>query len=97
MSPCRVLLCYQMICVFNQEHFPTMLAESPVSVCLIRILALLDGIEATRQIKKALPRTSIIGFSVQTDATIHRVMHEAGAVTFLARSGLLNCLRSSKR
>lgn len=45
----------------------------------------LDGIEATRQIKKALPRTSIIGFSVQTDATIHRVMHEAGAVTFLAK------------
>jgi DNA-binding NarL/FixJ family response regulator len=45
----------------------------------------LDGIEATRRIMQALPRTSVIGFSVQTDATIHRAMHEAGAVTFLAK------------
>jgi len=45
----------------------------------------LDGIEATRRIMQALPRTSIIGFSVQTDATIHRAMHEAGAITFLGK------------
>ena len=45
----------------------------------------LNGIEATRQIKEALPRTSIIGFSIQSDATIRREMHEAGAATFLAK------------
>lgn len=45
----------------------------------------LNGIEATRQIKEALPRTSIIGFSIQSDATIRREMQEAGAVTFLAK------------
>ena len=45
----------------------------------------LNGIDATRQIKEALPRTSVIGFSVQSDPAIRRVMHDAGAATFLAK------------
>ena len=45
----------------------------------------LNGIDATRQIKKALPRTSVIGFSVQSDSAISRVMHDAGAATLLAK------------
>ena len=45
----------------------------------------LNGIDATWQIKKALPRTSVIGFSVQSDPAIRRVMHDAGAATFLAK------------
>ena len=45
----------------------------------------LNGIDATRQIKKALPRTSVIGFSVQSDSAISRVMHDAGAATLLGK------------
>ena len=45
----------------------------------------LNGIDATRQIKKALPRTSVIGFSVQSDPAIRRVMLDAGAATLLAK------------
>ena len=45
----------------------------------------LDGIEATRRIKQALPHTVVIGFSVQTDASVHGSMREAGAVTVLEK------------
>ncbi len=45
----------------------------------------LNGIDATRRITEALPRTSVIGFSVQTDRATHRAMSEAGAATFLAK------------
>ena len=45
----------------------------------------LNGIDATRRITEALPQTSVIGFSVQTDRATHRAMSEAGAVTFLAK------------
>jgi DNA-binding NarL/FixJ family response regulator len=44
-----------------------------------------NGIDATRRIREALPRTSVIGFSVQTDQATHRAMAEAGAAIILAK------------
>jgi len=45
----------------------------------------LDGIEATRRIKQASPRTLVIGLSIQTNATVRGSMREAGAVTVLEK------------
>jgi DNA-binding NarL/FixJ family response regulator len=44
-----------------------------------------NGIDATRRIREALPQTSVIGFSVQTDQATHQAMAEAGAAIILAK------------
>ncbi len=45
----------------------------------------LDGVAATRQIKRDLPRTAIIGISVQDSAQIEQAMLSAGAAKFLTK------------
>jgi PAS domain S-box-containing protein len=46
-------------------------------------MPVMDGIEATRRIAQALPRTTIIGLSVQTVGQVEIAIKEAGAVAFL--------------
>lgn len=45
----------------------------------------LDGVAATRQIKRDLPRTAVIGISVQDSAQIEQAMMSAGAAKFLTK------------
>lgn len=45
----------------------------------------LDGIEATRRIKRALPQTCVIGMSALDHAMINEAMLEAGASAFVAK------------
>jgi CheY-like chemotaxis protein len=47
----------------------------------------MDGIEATRQIKKVLPGTCIVGLSVDGDSERLPTMLEAGASAFLEKDG----------
>ncbi len=46
----------------------------------------MDGIEATRQIKAALPNVRVIGLSMHEDEHIARTMRDAGAETFLSKT-----------
>lgn len=52
----------------------------------------MDGIEATRQIKKSQPATIVIGLSVQDAAHVGAVMREAGAVAFLNKEAAVEDL-----
>lgn len=45
----------------------------------------MDGIEATRRLNKELPRTIVIGLSVNNDKEVEKAMREAGAVSFLTK------------
>jgi len=45
----------------------------------------MDGIEATRQLKKELPGTIFIGLSVDNNEAVEEAMREAGAVSFLTK------------
>lgn len=45
----------------------------------------LDGIEATRRLKKELPGTSVIGLSVSNNKEVEKAMRNAGAVSFLTK------------
>lgn len=45
----------------------------------------LDGIEATRQLKKELPGTIVIGLSVDNNKAVVELMREAGAVCYLTK------------
>jgi CheY-like chemotaxis protein/two-component sensor histidine kinase len=45
----------------------------------------LDGVAATRQIKRDLPATAVIGISVQDSAQIEQAMLSAGAAKFLTK------------
>jgi DNA-binding NarL/FixJ family response regulator len=43
----------------------------------------MDGVQATRLIKRNLPRTTIIGLSVNESAMVKQSLMEAGASTYL--------------
>jgi PAS domain S-box-containing protein len=47
----------------------------------------LNGIEATRRIRQRWPQTLIIGLSVQDDETTAKSMLDAGATSFISKSG----------
>ena len=55
-------------------------------------MPVMDGIEATRRIKDALPDTIVIGLSVQTIAHVGHEMREAGAVAFLNKEAAVEDL-----
>ena len=46
----------------------------------------MDGIEATRRIKRIAPDTKVIALSVEEDYPMPRVMLEAGAIGYLSKS-----------
>jgi DNA-binding NarL/FixJ family response regulator len=45
----------------------------------------LDGVEATRRIKQALPEVHVIGLSLQDDIVTREVMEMAGASAYLSK------------
>ena len=45
-----------------------------------------NGMEATRQIKRRQPHIVIVGFSLHADASVARVMAEAGADAYVAKT-----------
>ena len=47
----------------------------------------MDGIEATRRITEALPRTKIIGLSMYEGSDMAQRMREAGAVDYMPKAG----------
>ncbi len=52
-------------------------------------LPYLDGIEATRRIKKECPRTLVIGISGHFAPPLYNAMRTAGAVAFVCKSQVL--------
>lgn len=52
----------------------------------------LDGIEATRLIKEAMPSTIVIGLSVQNAGHVGMAMREAGAIAFLNKEAAVEDL-----
>jgi DNA-binding NarL/FixJ family response regulator len=55
-------------------------------------MPVMDGIEATRRIKDALPDTIVIGLSVQNIAHVGHEMREAGAAAFLNKEAAVEDL-----
>jgi two-component system response regulator DegU len=49
-------------------------------------MPILNGVEATRHVAPAYPRVSIIGLSMQDDASVIERMRAAGAVAFLSKA-----------
>ena len=64
-------------------------------------MPLLDGIEATRLIRAALPGVRVIGFSTYDEPEVRQLMMEAGAETYLVKGGpceaLFAALRGGRR
>jgi len=52
-------------------------------------LPYLNGIEATRNIKKALPRTTVVGMSGNYTPQVYSAMRTAGAVSFMCKEQVL--------
>mgnify|MGYP001169657324 CR=1 FL=1 len=48
-------------------------------------MPVVDGIEATRQLKRELPQISVIGLSVDNNQQVQHMMLSAGAVAFLTK------------
>lgn len=57
----------------------------------------LNGVEATRRIKKEMPDTRIIGLSMHTESDMAEQMYEAGASVFLTKGGPAEALVSAIR
>lgn len=45
----------------------------------------MNGLEATRRIKRMMPEVAVIGLSVQEDPTLEQLMFEAGASVYLSK------------
>jgi PAS domain S-box-containing protein len=62
-------------------------------------MPVMDGMEATRRIKKEFPEVRVIGLSMYNDEQIERVMRQAGAEAFLSKAGssadLLKAIRGA--
>ena len=54
-----------------------------------------DGIEATRQLKKEMPGTIVIGLSVDNSKQVESVMRDAGAVAFLTKDVAIEQLHAT--
>jgi DNA-binding NarL/FixJ family response regulator len=52
----------------------------------------LDGIEATRVLKRKHPRVSVIGPSIHTAGSIEAAMRDAGAVAFINKEAAADAL-----
>lgn len=57
----------------------------------------MNGVEATRQIKTALPHVKIIGLSVQSEEKMAALMREAGASAYLSKGGAAEVLSTTIR
>jgi CheY-like chemotaxis protein/anti-sigma regulatory factor (Ser/Thr protein kinase) len=49
-----------------------------------------NGLEATRRIKRMMPEIAVIGLSVQEDPTLEQFMYEAGASAYLSKGTAFN-------
>ena len=58
-------------------------------------LSRLDGIEATRRIKTAVPDITIIGLSVHNDERMRRAMVDAGATRLVSKDAGLDSLTTA--
>lgn len=55
----------------------------------------MDGIEATRQLKRELPATIVVGLSVANTKHVEEVMLNAGAVAFLTKDAAIEQLHET--
>jgi CheY-like chemotaxis protein len=55
-------------------------------------MPLMNGIEATRNIRNVYPGIQVVGLSVQNDEAMRESFAQAGACAFLSKDGDLHCL-----
>jgi len=71
----------------GEEALQSVQMLSPSVVLMDINMPRLNGIEATRLIKKDMPHVQIIGISVQDDVDVADSMKKAGAYTLLSKTG----------
>jgi PAS domain S-box-containing protein len=77
----------------NGQEAVAMAAElRPDVIVMDANMPIMNGIEATRHIKRACPEIRIVGLSVHKDAAIAESFQQAGAVAFLSKDGDVSCL-----
>ncbi|MFP4550749.1 MAG: response regulator [Spirochaetales bacterium] len=62
-------------------------ALSPDVILMDVGMPIMNGIEATREVKRLRPQTRVIGLSMYDDEPTRRLMREAGAEAYLLKSG----------
>jgi DNA-binding NarL/FixJ family response regulator len=65
------------------------LEQKPDLIIMDIALPYLNGIESTQRIKKALPRTVVIGISGNYMPQVYNAMRTAGAVSFMCKDQVL--------
>ncbi len=73
----------------GQEAVAMASALRPEVIVMDIALPYLDGIEATHRIKKALPRTVVIGLAGTFSTPMYNAIRTAGAAAFMCKNQLL--------
>jgi DNA-binding NarL/FixJ family response regulator len=76
----------------GQEAVDLALRFQPDVVLMDITMPILSGVDATRSIKKALPRASVIGLSMHDGEEAAAAMRDAGASAYLLKTGSAEAL-----
>jgi signal transduction histidine kinase/ActR/RegA family two-component response regulator len=85
----------------GQEALELARRTAPQVVLMDITMPVLNGIDATRQIKAEMPQIRVIGLSMHEDQAMISAMHEAGADAYLVKNGpseaLVEAIRGRQR
>ena len=85
----------------GQEALELARRTSPQVVLMDITMPVLNGIDATRQIKAEMPQVRVIGLSMHEDQAMISAMYEAGADAYLVKNGpseaLVEAIRGRQR
>jgi DNA-binding NarL/FixJ family response regulator len=85
----------------GQEALELARRIAPQVVLMDITMPVLNGIDATRQIKAEMPQVRVIGLSMHEDQAMISAMYEAGADAYLVKSGpseaLVEAIRGQRR
>lgn len=72
-------------CKDGKEVIPFLQHLKPDVILMDYRMPIVNGIDATKQVKELFPDIKIIGFSCDDDLTTKKAFYESGAVEFLSK------------